>query len=86
MNLCTVCGEDFGGVQAFDAHRVGSHDYCFDLSHPDGRRCLTVQEMLRRGFLRNSRDRWSLPWSMKLSQESNRQASLDGKIAGGRTR
>jgi hypothetical protein len=25
MNECTACGEDFGSVEAFDAHRVGKY-------------------------------------------------------------
>lgn len=25
MNLCRTCGEDFGSVFAFDAHRVGKY-------------------------------------------------------------
>ena len=25
MNLCATCGEDFGSVSAFDAHRVGKY-------------------------------------------------------------
>lgn len=70
MTLCTLCGQDFGGVRAFDAHRVGSHDHCFDLSHPDGRRCLSVEEMAGRGLQRNSAGRWSLPWSLTLSAET----------------
>lgn len=68
MTLCTTCGQEFGGVHAFDAHRVGSHAYCFSLERPDGRRCLTPAEMLARGWERNSRGRWSLPCSLALSK------------------
>jgi hypothetical protein len=25
MNLCTISGESFGSVEAFDAHRVGKY-------------------------------------------------------------
>jgi hypothetical protein len=25
MNFCTGCGEDFGSVSAFDAHRIGAY-------------------------------------------------------------
>jgi hypothetical protein len=60
VNLCRACSEVFGGVQAFDAHRLGRHAYCFSPEHPDGRRCLTTSELLARGFWRNSRGRWSL--------------------------
>ena len=62
MNLCRSCGQDFGSVSAFDAHRVGKHEYLWDEEHPDGRRCLSVFEMARskRGFVRNERGSWSL--------------------------
>lgn len=61
MNLCRSCGEDFGSVSAFDAHRIGKHDYLYSDEHPDGRRCLSVEEMeSSERFTRNGRDRWSL--------------------------
>ena len=66
MNVCPSCREDFGGIQAFDAHRIGKHAYCFSLDRPDGRRCLTTSELLARGFWRNSRGRWSLPSSRSI--------------------
>jgi hypothetical protein len=59
VNLCRACGEDFGSVSAFDVHRVGVHAYLFSPERPDGRRCLSTPEMLARGFLPNSRGRWS---------------------------
>ncbi len=65
MNLCTVCGEDFGSVSAFDKHRVGTFDYTFtqglDMDPPreNGRRCLGVDEFEAKGFVRNARGTWS---------------------------
>lgn len=61
LNQCGACGQDFGGLRLFDAHRVGKHtdDYAPDL--PDGRRCLTVGEMRKRGWTRNNRGRWTDP-------------------------
>jgi hypothetical protein len=59
VNLCTVCGKDFGGVVAFDAHRVGNYAYDYSPQHPDGRRCLTENEMLEKKFKLNSRGAWS---------------------------
>jgi hypothetical protein len=47
--LCSACGKDFGGVRAFDLHRVGKHAYSYSPERPDGRRCLSEQEMLARG-------------------------------------
>jgi hypothetical protein len=82
MNLCPVCGEDFGGVQAYDAHRRGSHDYCWSPERPDGRRCLTPSELQERGFWRNSRGRWSLPGSASLSKEYRKPKVTETKTQG----
>jgi hypothetical protein len=66
VNLCRACGQDFGSVSAFDAHRVGKHAYTYDegmgMDPPrtDGRRCLSVEEMEAAQFVRNARGRWSL--------------------------
>jgi len=49
MNRCSGCGEDFGSVAAFDAHRAGR----FDVSWPedlDGRHCMDEDEMVLRGL------------------------------------
>jgi hypothetical protein len=84
MNLCTTCGEDFGSVESFDAHRVGNYpqrgpsEYegsIEDWTPSRGRRCLTVDEMERgsfqaRQFVRNSRGRWSLQKRLERSRES----------------
>jgi hypothetical protein len=65
MNTCGACGEDFGSLTAFDAHRVGRHDFTYTEGlamrppREDGRRCLTVAEMNAEGFTRNRRGRWS---------------------------
>ena len=63
-NWCATCGEDFGSVGAFDAHRFGTHAYLFDPGDPakaDGRRCLSVDEMeASPRFARNPRGLWSL--------------------------
>jgi hypothetical protein len=84
MNLCTTCGEDFGSLEAFDAHRVGSYPQRGPSEYrgpteawaPDkGRRCLTVDEMesgsfRARQFVRNGRGRWSLEKRLNRSRES----------------
>ena len=61
LNLCTVCGNDFGGERAFSMHKVGTHDYLYDQEHPDGRRCLSESEMLERDMYLNRQGRWSQP-------------------------
>lgn len=68
MNLCTTCGEDFGSVSAFDAHRIGKYpqkgpaEYVGDRDEwtpGKGRRCLDVDELREAGFVKNSRGAWS---------------------------
>jgi hypothetical protein len=61
LNLCTTCGKDFGGIRAFDMHRVGAYDHEYDEQHPDGRRCLTDAEMIALGMYINAFGRWSQP-------------------------
>ena len=47
---CTECHETFGGTYTGDRHRVGPF--------PDGRRCLTPDEMLTKGWHRDDRGTW----------------------------
>jgi hypothetical protein len=61
VNLCRRCGEDFGSLSAFDAHRVGRHDYLWSPEREDGRRCLDVDELERAGWHRDSCGRWRRP-------------------------
>jgi hypothetical protein len=58
MNGCGACGEDFGSLGAFDYHRVGSHAYDFTETMRRGRRCLTVAELEKRGWTKDTRGRW----------------------------
>lgn len=69
-NLCTTCGEDFGSVSAFEAHRIGDYlqrgasEYTGRLAEwtsKKGRRCLTPAELLERRWTRDSRGRWRQP-------------------------
>jgi hypothetical protein len=60
MNVCGDCSLDFGSLRAFGKHRVGKHAYDYSDDRPDGRRCLTTDELGRAGFAQNSRGRWSL--------------------------
>jgi hypothetical protein len=67
MNVCGACGLDFGGIAAFDAHRVGRHEYTLaqglqmDPPREDGRRCLDLDELLGLGFVQNAYGRWTTP-------------------------
>lgn len=47
---CMSCGERFGGLRVFERHRVGAF--------PDGRRCLTDDEMAAGGWHRDTRGLW----------------------------
>lgn len=60
MNLCRACGLDFASVGAFDTHRRGRHAYLADTSRPDGRRCLTLDELASAGLELDQSGRWHL--------------------------
>jgi hypothetical protein len=47
---CSACGALFAAVSTFDRHRTGDYD--------SGRRCLTVGEMLAKGWIQNGRKFW----------------------------
>ena len=69
-NLCRTCGEDFGSVTAFDAHRVGNHGYLYSEDQPKGRRCLSVDEIEAfEAFARNSYGRWSLAGHLEAARK-----------------
>ena len=81
MNECTTCGEIFGSIGAFDAHRIGSYlqkgrpEYVGSLEDwtpSKGRRCLTVAELVERGFETNAFGAWSFSRDL----ERTRRASL----------
>jgi hypothetical protein len=61
LNLCRACDNDFTSVKLFDRHRVGVHAYEWSPGRPDGRRCLTVEEMLANGWDRDANGRWVDP-------------------------
>jgi hypothetical protein len=80
MNVCTICSENFGSVAAFDAHRVGNYlqkgraEYVGSLEDwtpSKGRRCLTVVELVERGFETNAFGAWSFTRDLE-----NRHAAL----------
>jgi hypothetical protein len=95
MNLCRSCGEDFGSITAFDAHRVGSHEYTsteglrMEPSKEDGRRCLSVSEMKYPPenplFTVNDRGTWSITVELEKARALARPISSKphGSIPGG---
>src|SRR5215471_17852187 len=87
-NLCTGCWQNFGSVTAFDAHRIGKHEYTFwegaGMSPPryDGRRCRDIEEMREFGFQQTGEGRWSLsPWVGKKYQSGARAAKRSTRRA-----
>jgi hypothetical protein len=61
---CGTCGLDFGSLEAFDKHFVGTNDYLWSPERPGGRRCLTEAECELGGFVRNAFGRLTLPRSL----------------------
>lgn len=52
---CKGCGEYFNSAHTFDHHRVG---HFAPINRPSTRRCLSVVEMLAKGWLRNEAGFW----------------------------
>lgn len=51
-SICRACGCVFSSVSSFDKHRVGKHE-------PMERRCLSVDEMLAKKMVQNSKGWWT---------------------------
>ena len=49
---CCGCGEYFNGERGFDRNRVGMHGV--------NRRCLSIAEMIARGWYRNAAGFWAM--------------------------
>ena len=81
MNLCAACRADFTSVRLFDAHRVGVHAYTFAeglrLEPPveNGRRCLSEEEMLGKGWAQNEKGRWYDPAHVEQARQAFREAA-----------
>ena len=54
-NQCRGCGEYFNSTRAFDKHRVGR--YATE-TKPNTRRCLTPEEMTKKGMLQSEDGFW----------------------------
>lgn len=67
LNKCSPCGEDFKTLRAFDEHRVGFHAFTLaeglNRTPPreDGRRCLSVDELVEAGWTQDDDLRWQVP-------------------------
>ena len=76
MNLCRTCGADFSSVETFDRHRVGSHERLASEGHPDGRRCLSLEEMSELGWEQDVRARWFDPARTERARTAFGNASV----------
>lgn len=65
---CSACGEFFNSVSMFDLHRVGSY-----ATFAKDRRCLTADEMLAKGYLKNAAGFW-------ISEAYRRRADSRGDL------
>ena len=63
--LCRACGERFNSVGMFDRHRAGSYPL---------RRCLSVAELVERGFSRNAGGFWIRAGRWHLTARSDDRA------------
>lgn len=67
LNECSSCGCAFTSLTLFDDHRIGKHAYTYSESiamepmREDGRRCLSADEILERGWEQNAKGRWFDP-------------------------
>ncbi len=81
--VCAVCGEKFGGITAFDMHRVGKFPVA-NPRHPvpvgeaaKQRRCLTAREMMEAGLRRDGKGKWcrTYPLTLQTPQAKKRIAA-----------
>ena len=69
MQRLRWCRHDFSSVELFDQHRVGDHALDYP-EHEDGRRCLDVEEMQARGWIRDAKARWTDPARLERAREA----------------
>lgn len=76
-NQCSCCGELFSSGSAFEKHRTGPFGVA---GKPSNRRCLTVAEMVSKGYLKNATGFWirgSNPLYKNASNPGGREHSID---------
>ena len=89
MNQCGLCRLDFAGLEDFDAHHVGTHEYTYwegarmEPPHADGRRCLARVEMIEDGWGQNAHGRWLCPRNVR---KQGRQGRLSARRSVARPR
>ena len=83
MNLCRSCRRAFASVGAFNAHRRGRHAYLAEAARPDGRRCLTLDELADAGLELDTRGRWRLAADATRAQSRFAPDSATAVVAPG---
>jgi hypothetical protein len=77
---CSACGELFATVSTFDRHRTGNYD--------DGRRCLSLGEMLAKGWIQNGAGFWirghrpNIALGLSQSAQNRRSREHLGQVQG----
>ena len=75
-NQCTDCDEYFNHEYGFDRHRIGKH-------RGSQRRCLSVAEMVKKGFSKNAKGFWITEPQTAARVASARQGHLRTRPAEG---
>ncbi len=84
---CPTCGERFGGITAFEIHRIGAFPVAND-EHPvpvgeaaKSRRCLTADEMLAKKLHLDGQGKWVRPCdnakTLRMAQAKNNIVVLE---------
>jgi hypothetical protein len=69
---CTACGELFNSVSVFDRHRVGNWE-----NRGANRRCLTIPQMLAKGWRLNVRGFWIERSRLDVARTAGVRADAD---------
>lgn len=94
---CAACGETFTCLSAFDMHHSGSYSqpiYAPSQSGksqrvigrtPSERRCLTEQEMLTKGMVKNEKGWWmtrmsETHWTEEAEDEAEAEMSVEERL------
>lgn len=66
---CAACGEYFSGTTMFDRHRAGDHEQEWSPKHPEGRRCLSTDEMSLCGWQLHPSKGWQDPKQVQRGRQ-----------------
>ena len=83
LTECGVCHLFFAGTTAFDLHRVGKQAYDLSPERPDGRRCLSADEMPEAGMALDDQGRWYI---VRDAEHARRHFDTGTSLRSGQTR